>query len=477
GRIVLNRGEGGNWRFNRATVEGLNGLYRELEELPERFGTGEIPLTPDMWLRERIPDGLKEAVIFDIEHWQWLGLLALLLLGGAADLFVRLVLRVVWGRVEVVRGMEADPALIKRAVWPFGLFVSALIWLSLVRYLGFPPTPQLVLLVAGRFVMALTAVLASFRLVDLFAAWLVGRAAMTSTKLDDLLVPLLRKVFKTFAAAFALIYIADNLEIQIMPLLTGLGIGGLAFAFAAKDTIENFFGSVAVILDRPFEIGDWVQIGDVEGTVESMGLRATRIRTFYDSLITVPNATLVRATVDNFGRRQFRRYTTRLAVTYDTPADSVEAFCEGIRELVRVHPFTRTDSYHVWVNDFGESAVEVLVYVFFKAPDWGTELRERHRLLLDISRLAERLGVSFAFPTRTVHFRNDDLAEPGRPADDPGRHTELAARQVGVMAAQGLTKQAPWRVRTPPAVSFGGSGEAGLKQREGIEPEGDGGGR
>ena len=217
-----------------------------------------------------------------------------------------------------------------------------------------------------------------------------------------------RNVFLLVFVAFGLIYGAQSLHINIVPLITGLGIGGLAFAFAAKDTIENFFGSIAVILDRPFEVGDWVVIDGTEGTVVELGFRSTRIRTFYDSLITVPNAALVRATVDNYGRRRYRRWKTYIGIQYDTPPEKMVQFVEGIRQIIRDHPHTRKDYFHVYYNQFGASSLDILLYVFHEVPDWSVELQERERLFIDIFKLAADVGVSFAFPTQTVHIAPHD---------------------------------------------------------------------
>jgi MscS family membrane protein len=252
------------------------------------------------------------------------------------------------------------------------------------------------------------AVWAAWRFTDLISEILMDKALKTDNKFDDVLVPLVRKTVKIFIVAFGLIYGAQSLHINVIPLITGLGIGGLAFAFAAKDTIENFFGSIAVILDRPFEVGDWVNIGGTEGTVIELGFRSTRIRTFYDSLITVPNAVLVRATVDNYGKRRYRRWKTYIGVQYDTPPEKMVQFVEGIRQLIKEHPHTRKDYFHVYYNQFGPSSLDILLYVFHEVPDWSIELQERERLFIDIVKLAAELGVSFAFPTQTIHLAKDD---------------------------------------------------------------------
>ncbi len=248
----------------------------------------------------------------------------------------------------------------------------------------------------------------------------------------------------------------------IAPLLGSLAVAGVGFSFAAKDTVENFFGSVAVVLDRPFDIGDWVVIDDTEGIVEHVGFRSTQVRTFYNSQVTIPNANLVRAVVDNYGRRQYRRWMTTLALQYDTPPETLVAFTEGVRELIRTHPYTRKDYYQVWCNEFGPSSLDILLYMFFEVPDWNTELRERERFFLDILRLAERLGVQFAFPTQTLHLHSGDAGE-APPAGPPGRRTHVDAERQGIGAATALTAQQPWRHEKPPPFEFPTGPAGGLE--------------
>jgi MscS family membrane protein len=162
------------------------------------------------------------------------------------------------------------------------------------------------------------------------------------------------------------------------------------------------------LIDRPFQIGDWVTIGAADGTVESVGVRSTRIRTFYNSLITIPNSQLINATIDNWGARKFRRITCTIGIAYDTPPEKIDAFCEAIREIIRQHPYTRKDYFHVYLNEFSNSSLGILLYAFVQTPDWSTELREKHRLYNDIIRVAKSLKIEFAFPTQTVYLRNEE---------------------------------------------------------------------
>jgi MscS family membrane protein len=407
------------------------------------------------WLEDAVPEALKHGRFFGLEYWQWIGLLVLIFLGFVADHVVRAIFRpVIRGGIKRA-GSHVDEQSVKDAVRALGLFAGAVVWLVLVKALVLSGTTREIAGAAVGVYAVFTGTLVGWRFTDLLADVLLHLAKRSEAKFDDILVPLLRKTLKVFIVAFGVVYGAQNLNIDIVPLLTGLGIGGLAFAFAAKDTIENFFGSIAVILDRPFEEGDWGVIGDVEGTVEELGFRSTRVRTFYNSQVTVPNATLVRANVDNYGRRTYRRWKTYIGVQYDTSPEKLLAFTEGIRELVRQHPYTRKDFYQVWCNDFGDSSFNILLYIFHHVPDWATELRERERLFVDIVRLADRLGVEFAFPTRTVHLYNEEHTPHQPQYDIPRGANDGDSRRAGAEAARAITEDRPWRKERPGPVEFG----------------------
>ena len=409
------------------------------------------------WLGERMPGWLTgaENQFFNVEYWQWLGLLVIVLVGLVLDQAVRFFLRGTINRFITRSGFsDRHRQAVLVAVRPVGLLVAAILWLNLLEALALAGPAQTVLHGAAKVFAVLAGTWAAWRITDLVSHVLIEKAAKSETKFDDVLIPLLRKTLKVFIVVYGLIYAAASLKIQLMPLLASLGIGGVAFAFAAKDTVENFFGSVAVLIDRPFEVGDWVVIGKDEGTVEEIGFRSTRIRTFYNSQITVPNSNLVRAVVDNYGRRQYRRWKTYVGVQYDTPPDKLVAFTEGIRELVRTHPYTRKDYFQVYLNRFGPSSLDILLYIFHEVPDWSTELRERERMFLDIVRLADQLGVQFAFPTQTVHLYQEEHGEHHIQSTVPGGETERDAGAVGIRAAQALVAQQPWQTDKPGAVEF-----------------------
>lgn len=463
--IPMVKGERG-WSFMVITPE-FDQLHRLLlehrtEQYDEQtYGDG------GKLLANLMPASLKSGSIFGLYYWQWLALATLILLGVVIDQVLRTALRgLIIARISRSQQDEQKEQLAK-TVRPFGFVAGGVLVMLGLALVGLPDLAHRFLYGAAAVFTVLAGILAAWQLIDLLASLAFSKAEKTQTKFDDILIPMFAKAAKIFAVAIGVVYGAQALNLPIVPLLGSLGIGSLAFAFAAKDTIENFFGSVAVILDRPFEVGDWVVIGDTEGTVEELGFRSTRIRTFYNSQITVPNATLVRATVDNYGRRKYRRWKTHIGVQYDTTPDKLIAFTEGIRELVRSHPFTRKDYFQVWLHQWSSSSMDVLLYIFFEVPDWSTELRERERMFVDIVRLADKLGVQFAFPTQTVHLFKEEHRPHEVQHETPGGSTDKRSMVQGIRTARELIKNQTWKDNPPGPVSYSLDGVESLLDEAG----------
>ncbi len=450
GELVLAKGSDGGWRFSARTVATLPALAAQLEDEP--LVAGEEILTVSDWLESRLPRDLVDNTFLAVKYWAWLAIFAVIVLGLLVDLLARALVRNVSHRFAGKTGGEEDPEELRRALRPVGWTAAAIVWLLPIGILDLDPAIETILGGALKLFLVLMATLSAWRVIDLASSILVVYAERTESRVDDILVPLVSRAIKLFVLTMGVVYGADALDLPIAPLLASLTVAGVGFSFAAKDTVENFFGSVAVVLDRPFDIGDWVVIDGTEGIVERVGFRSTRVRTFYNSQITVPNSNLVRAVVDNYGRRQYRRWKTTLALQYDTTPEKLVAFTEGVRELIRLHPFTRKDYFQVWCNEFGASSLDIMLYMFFEVPDWNTELRERERLFIDIVRLADQLGVSFAYPTQTVHVQ--PVAAPEAPAAPPVQDTESLAARAGVAAGRAIVREQPWRRQKPGPVVF-----------------------
>jgi MscS family membrane protein len=214
--------------------------------------------------------------------------------------------------------------------------------------------------------------------------------------------------------AVGILFVLQNNGVQVWSFVAGLGIGSLAFALAAQDTVANLFGALNIFLDKPFQIGDWVRVGDVEGVIEEVGFRSFRVRTFYNSLVTVPNSTITNCNVDNMGVRPRRRVKIMLGLTYDTPTERMQAYVEGVRAILAAHPMVE-QTYEVHFNDFSASSLDILVYYHIVSNSWTEELETRAANFLEFIRLAEAMGVSFAYPSQSIYVEST----PERPAAKP----------------------------------------------------------
>ena len=193
-----------------------------------------------------------------------------------------------------------------------------------------------------------------------------------------------------------LLFVIDALEYNLINFLAGLSIGGFALALGAQDTIKNFFGSLMIFADDSFNAGDWIETKDVSGTVEKIGLRSTRVRTFHNSLVTVPNSNLSDNNIDNMGKRIYRRYSGKILLDYATPHDKIEAFIAKIKEEIHTTDNIRKDFYMVYVSNLDKQGIEIMIYVFFKVNDWDQEMAEKHRLLMKVLDIKSQLGIDFA---------------------------------------------------------------------------------
>lgn len=395
------------WLFTPSTVQSIGNYYLYLQNRPVVEGVTELR-TWQQTMRRLLPAWFFRET-FVLSNLQWFGLFFILLIGLILEKVVKVYLRFFTQRFTKKFNLHFQAQKQRKVNIALTLVTLSLVWNAGVLFLDFNQAALSIMLKLGRIVFTLGVVSALYYAVEVITFYLEEKARQTRNRFDEILVPLARKAAKTVIISLGILAVGDALGLDMKGLIAGLGIGGIAFALAARDTISNMFGSLTVILDRPFEIGDWVNIGgNVEGIVEQVGLRSTRVRTFYDSLISVPNGTLTNIHIDNYGRRTYRRYMNRLSLQYDTPIEKIEAYCEGLRQLILNHPMTRKDLFHVYFNDYNNSSLDILVYLFWKVPDWSSELAERHRFLIDSLRLARELDIRFAFPTRTLHMFKEE---------------------------------------------------------------------
>ena len=312
---------------------------------------------------------------------------------------------------------------------PVGVLFLCGIWYGGLEWIGPEEQWRVFLTQPLYFLLGYSLISISFQLLDILEIPLVRFLSSEGDSLGRHIVTYLKRALKILIAVLAVLLLLQNYGLNVTSLLAGLGLGGVALALAAKETLGNLFGGVTVIFDRPFSIGDWIVCDGMEGTVEDIGVRSTKVKTFYDSVITIPNSAIANNIVDNLGRRKARRARFTLDLTYDTAPEALSAFVEGVKNILLSNSCTRKDYYQVYFNGFGPSSLQVFVNFFLKVKNWDEELSQKQKIFLDILRLSKKLNVSFAFPTQTV----DIPSFPGQP--DKPKHT-LSPKELKMKAEE-----------------------------------------
>jgi len=264
---------------------------------------------------------------------------------------------------------------------------------------------------AGRIATIAVGIWFLWRLLDGLTAYFKARAAKTETALDDQLVPFVSKTLKMFIAITGVLVVAQNMGYSIGGLVASLGIGGIAVAMAARDTIANVFGSIMILVDRPFTVGDWIKTSSFEGIVEDVGFRSTRIRTFARTLVNVPNSALANMVIDNIQARSKRRIKMRIGITYSTTPAQMQRAIEGIETILKEHPGVDQSFSLVKFDEFADSSLSIFLYYFSSSTNWAKYLQVRQEVNMKIMQLLENLGLEFAFPSRTLYLHQESATD------------------------------------------------------------------
>jgi MscS family membrane protein len=385
---------GSNWYFSRVTVGDVAAIFREIEPKLSKRELRELGDTWGLWLtiRSYVPEQLKHTTLF-IEDWHWLVAAVALTAITALQLLVMSCLRWLINRVTPLRVSTYPPRNIKTASralfvvlfttavqlflstldFSMDFYVGAVQWLSTIRIIAFAAL--------------------AFSIIYVLSDRLTRVARGTSSTIDNVLFPLIQKALWIIVVVVAAVQILSVHGVNVSGLIAGLGLGGLAFALAAKDTIENIFGAVAILLDQPFRVGDSINVGGVAGVVEHIGLRSTRLRTAENSLVSMPNSKVISSHVDNLGLRPAWRSRFIFTVSLSTPASLAQALCEQMRATLAQFPATKAESNAVYLNDVSPQGLAILVQFHLFVSDWTDEQRNKEAILLALLKVCNEVGV------------------------------------------------------------------------------------
>jgi len=244
----------------------------------------------------------------------------------------------------------------------------------------------------------------ALRFVDYIIMILYQRAQATEDTSDDQIILFMKDLIKVFVIIFAIFFLLSAVfRLNITSLIAGLGIGGLAIALAAQETLSNLLASFIIFLDKPFKAGDLVSFNGITGVIEKVGFRSTKVRTLEKSLLTVPNKSLTDSPLNNVTESPFRRVKFMIGLTYGTSSEKIQKVIDEIREVLKEHEDTK-DDFTVAFSDFSAYSMDIMVLFFVYSNDWDKMVKVKEEINFKIMHIVERNECDFAFPTQTIHM-------------------------------------------------------------------------
>lgn len=415
GDIVIgpSRDEDGNvdWRFTRETIAAAPEIYEAVQSLSLAPGVATPePFSPYFRLREWVKD-VSPVLLergFLIAHWQWIAIVLAVTIAILAAWLSGVAVRLGWRLLPVSFVGEGEGADARRKgfVLAIRLIVIGAILYVLFGRIGLR-TDLLKVIATGAALVVLVGVVALlYRCAGIVGNAFYRRAEKRRGHVDEIVSSLATGIVKIAIIVGGVFVAADIVGLPYEGVIAGLGVGGLALAIAARDTVSNFFGAAVLLADRPFKRGDFVEVDGRFAIVEDVGLRSSRLRLFDDALMVIPNGKIADGTVINYGRRRKRQILLTLAVTYDTPRARIDQFVGALKELLGRFP--RADrEYYVGLKKFAESGIEIDIWCYVWVTSYAQQVDAQHQLIGDIVDLAREMGVTFALPARAIHVEGD----------------------------------------------------------------------
>jgi len=375
--------------------------------------------------------------------------LLLVLLTLAAVVVARIILTAIalrpLRRLTARTTTDIDDQALDAIVPAIRLILLAIALAICTQILGASRSVSLIVAHLTRSLVIIGIMLALYKLIDLFAPTGQRLFALTGLRIEDRLLPFFRTGVKLVIIVMALVILVQEWGYDVSGLIAGIGLGGLALSLAAQDTLANLFGFMAIVGDRPFDVGEYIVTPDVEGSIERVGLRSTQVRRLDQALISVPNNKLANSAILNWSRLSKRRVDYILRVAYDASSEDLRHLLVKIRDMLRQRPTVEPDSVVVYFIEFGDSALHILVRCYLKLADWGQFTAEKELINLDIMDLVNELGLSLAFPSSSIYIENLTDAFVGRDANPMQaelRETLLSPRQSALIRDEAHTQAA-----------------------------------
>ena len=350
--------------------------------------------------------------ILGISAWQFLAAFLTILVGL---IFKRILVGYIEKKIETfVKKTEAewDDLLFEAITKPVNAFImiGAVHVAAFILVFNLENFPTNFIGKSYTVLLGLILVWGVYRLVDVVAHYLDELVSSKDEELKGQFVPLIKKALRIFVVVVGALTVLATIGVNITGLAALLSVGALAISMGAKDSVANLVGTVNILSDRPYKVGDWITVGsDIDGDVEEIGFRSTKIRMFDKTLMTVPNGTLATETIKNWSRMPMRRIKMTIGITYDATPDQIREALKRIETLLKEDEGVDQEYMLVQFTDFGPSSLDVFLYYFSKSTVWKEYLDTRERVNLKIMECLEEMGLELAFPTQTMHLKGDGL--------------------------------------------------------------------
>jgi MscS family membrane protein len=367
---------------------------------------------PTFWL-DRV--GLLQQAVGGYPLWQYFASLVWVILAFVVAQVVDWVMTHQLRRVAARTKTELDDRLIGILHKPVKLAIFLVMLNAGIGMFQWPDWVEKALAVLFVLAVAGTIIYLAIRLLDLLLEFVQQRFYADDAQLAKLMLPVLGKSLKVFVIIIGVLTTAQHLGMPITSVLAGLGVGGIAVALAAQNTLANVFGSITILTDRPFRVGDRIQIDKYDGMVETIGLRSTRIRTLEGHLVVIPNKTMADSAINNVSLRPNIRQLMTISLVYGTTPAKMQQAVAILRDIFQKHPLTH-DALVYW-KDYGPHSLDIFVVYWCKTKDFKVFLQAMEEINLEIKRQFDAAGLDFAFPTQTVHLQQ------ATPAPAPGQTT------------------------------------------------------
>lgn len=383
---------GDKWYYSKETSR----LIPELHQALYPFGMDALlNILPKM----------GQNKLLGLAIWQYIGLAILLCLLILLHFILSRILRPIISKISHAsnRYAEGDDQLIRKVARSASLIVLMACFKIFLPVLQLPPRLSAYFMLATGVFIAVLWIVFLLRILALVYLYAVKFTQKTTSRMDEQALPIIQRMVQMIVVLGGLIQILGLLDVNVTALIAGISIGGLALALAAQDTVKNLIGSLMIFIDRPFQIGDYIEWGSYAGTVVEVGFRTTRIQISDSSIISVPNGTIANVAVVNKGVRVFRLFNTILGITYGASPELIKEFTKGLTAIIIAHPMTAKENYYVHLSELADSSLNILFRVPILVDSYAKELQTKEDLLLEILKLAEQLGIDFAFPSSSVY--------------------------------------------------------------------------